>query len=303
MRCLVSHTCDVCFAEHSSEQNGQFLVNLLKMPQPHQSSSKRSHRHHSSQLKVIVALLCILLAHGSPLKHGALTCDFTLPPLSFHTSLTHTANYPPLAFASASSRYSWTCRISASLHEMSLFKVDAHAHVEVSGMLLAAAQQSDALNIEVVMSDPLSTSPDSEWIVKSEALLSYTSKSYIGKSQTARALLSLKFATRACGCVKRLRFVWTTQVGAMNESCEVPAASQAASEHGACAPFWAYSSSESTCKEPSTQFFALKSDSHQSNVCHPVRWNTLPPPKLAITASFNGNCRYFNELAFSRCLH
>ena len=59
-----------------------------------------------------------------------------------------------------------------------------------SGMILAAAQQSDVLNVEVVLSDPLSGSPNSEWIVNSEALLSYISKSCIGESETARALLS-----------------------------------------------------------------------------------------------------------------
>ena len=138
-------------------------------------AAKGSNRPPAWQPKVAVALFLILLANGSPLTHAAKTCDFTLPPLSFFTSLTHTANFPPDALASASSRYLWSCKMSASLNEQSMFKVDAHALVEVSGMLFAAAQQSDVLNIEAVLSDPLSDSPNSEWIVKSEALLSYTS--------------------------------------------------------------------------------------------------------------------------------
>jgi ATP-binding cassette subfamily B protein len=73
-------------------------------------------------------------------------------------------------------------------------------------------------------------------------------------------------------------------VGALGESCEVPAASQEASEHGACAPFWAYSGAEPTCKQQFSQSSSLNYDSHQSNVCHPVRWDTLPPPKLAVAA-------------------
>jgi hypothetical protein len=194
-------------------------------------AAKGSNRPPAWQPKVAVALFLILLANGYPLTHAAATCDFTLPPLSFFTSLTHTANFPPDALASASSRYLWSCKMSASLNEQSMFKVDAHALVEVSGMLFAAAQQYDVLNVEAVLSDPLSDSPNSEWIVKSEALLSYTSKCYIGESETARALLSLKFSTRACGCVKRLRFIWTPKAGAPGESCEVPAASQEASEH------------------------------------------------------------------------
>jgi hypothetical protein len=47
-----------------------------------------------------VALFLILLANGYSLTHAATTCDFTLPPLSFFTSLTHTANFPPDALAS-----------------------------------------------------------------------------------------------------------------------------------------------------------------------------------------------------------
>jgi hypothetical protein len=262
-------------------------------------AAKGSNRPPAWQPKVAVAIFLILLANGYSLTHAATTCDFTLPPLSFFTSLTHTANFPPDALASASSRYLWSCQLSASLNEQSMFKVDAHALVEVSGMLLAAAQQSDVLNVEVVLSDPLSDSPNSEWIVKSEALLSYTSKSYIGESETARALLSLKFSTRACGCVKRMRFIWTPKAGAPGESCEVPAASQEASEHGACAPFWAYSGAEPTCKQQFSQSSSLNYDSHQSNVCHPVRWDTLPPPKLAVAASFNGSCRYYYKPAFS----
>ena len=129
------------------------------------------------RLKVAVALFLILLSNNSALTHAATACDFTLPPLSFFTSLTHTANFPPAALASASSRYLWSCQMSAGLNELSMFEVDAYVHVDVSGMLLAAAQQSDVLNVEVVLSDPLSDSPDSEWTVKSEALLSYTSKS------------------------------------------------------------------------------------------------------------------------------
>jgi hypothetical protein len=275
-------------------------VDLFAMLQHYQYVAKGWNRLPAWQLKVAVALFLILLSNNSPLTHAATACDFTLPPLSFFTSLTHTANFPPDALATASSRYLWSCQMSAGLNEQSTFKVDAHVHVEVSGMLLAAAQQSDVLNVEVVMSDPFSDSPNSEWKVKSEALLSYTSKSYIGDSETARALLSLKFSTRACGCVKRIRFIWTPKAGALDKSCEVPAASQEAGEHGACAPFWAYSSAEPTCKQQFRQGFSLNDDSHQSNICHPVRWETLPPPKLAVAASFNGNCRYSHKPAFSR---
>jgi hypothetical protein len=256
-----------------------------------QFADKGSNRTPVWQLKIAVAIVLILLANGSLLKDASAACDFTLPPLSFFTTLTHTANFPPAVLVSASSRYLWTCQMSASLNEQSMFIVDAHVHVEVSGMLLTASQQSDVLNVEVVLSDPLSESPDSEWIVKSEALLSYPSKGHTGESETARALMSLKFFTRACGCVKRLRFILAPTAGALGESCELPVASLEASEHGACAPFWAYSGAEPTCKQQSSQRSSLNHNSNQSNVCHPVRWDWLPPPKLAVAASFNGKCR------------
>jgi hypothetical protein len=246
-------------------------------------------------LQEIFAHFVLLTDRASPIS--TVTCDFALPPLSFHASLSHSVNFPPLSLATKASRYSWACQASKDLINGSVFKVDAHANVDVSGMLLVAAENSGDratagynLNVEVIMTDPLDTSSDSEWIIKSDAMLSYSTKS-IQSVQSVQPTLWLRFVTRSCGCVMRLRFVWTRK-GGMQESCELPVKSQESSEHGACAPFWAYSKYEPTGFLKASHSTPSAVDLPSSNPCHPVVWSNIPPPQRALVASFNGDCRY-----------
>ena len=250
-------------------------------------------------LEGISALFFVLLLVDEASPERTAACDFTLPPLSFHTSLSHSINYPPLSVAPAASRYSWACEASKGLSNVSVFRVDAHVNVEVSGMLLVAAENSadrDAagyvFNVEVVMSDPFGISPDAEWNIKSEAMLSYTSITHSSVIQSVQPTLWLQFVTRRCGCVRRLRFMWTSKASAQEEGCEVSVTSREPCEHGACVPFWAYPKSESTCKQQKSHFPLSQIQSPSSTACHPVLWHTVPPPKQALTASFNGKCRY-----------
>lgn len=274
----------------------QFRRNSFIMTRPCRAIAPHSRIPSPSLLLQAFFTFFVLLADAASPKRTA-ACDFTLPPLSFHTSLSHSVNYPPLAVAPAASRYSWACQASKGLSNTSVFKVDAHVNLELSGMLLVAAENSidlaavgQVLNVEVVMADPLGTSPDAEWNIKSEAMLSYSSSTHGNSIQSEQPTLWLHFVTPSCGCVRRLRFIWTRNGSTQEESCEVPATSQETGEHGACAPFWAYS--KSTCKQQASHLLPSLVDLPSSTACRPVLWHNIPPPKSALAVSFNGNCKY-----------
>ena len=260
-------------------------------------------------MKFILILIFALVANGATLKRARPTaCDFVLPPLTFHTSLLDPINYPPLPLTSTDSRYAWTCLTSNDLSEidckngssssnnickLSPFKVDARTSVQVSSMLLLAADNyadpsttSYGLNVDVIMSD----ASGAEWNIKSDALLSYSSRFYPSRVQ-ALPELWLRFETHRCGCVERLLLSWNVTEGAGEESCEAPVTSLESCEHGACVPLWAFSKVHPTCEQRDNHLQSFNFQLPPSSACQPVRWHSIPPPKNALTTSFDGNCR------------
>ena len=268
-----------------------------------QSSQARMRRKRFTQgsqssdmpcpLKPTCLLLFFLLADHAALVSPS-ACDFSLPPLTLQTSISKSIHYPPLPLSSAASRYSWTCNASKHLRISAPFNVHARASLPVSGMLALAAENRSVFSVQVIIGDPFSADSDAEWHTEAVAHLSH---SFQNAPSALLPSLQLKFTSRACGCIKRLRFDWGDRIGAYTDSCEALVSLQS-SEHGnaagACFPLWAYQSSSDASAEHSPADHVLPPHvGSPSTSCLPVLWHTVPFPRSALrTVSFDGRCRF-----------
>jgi hypothetical protein len=237
---------------------------------------------------LLLLLVITFLAKPSMLTITPTMCDFSLSTLHVTSSLSKSVYYPPLPVVSAQSRHSWTCQLPNESSDIP-FIVLLSATMPVSGMLALAFDEHVSLRTEVIMTDFPSDGTEGEWQVEALAVLSNSFESAL-----TLPILQVKFGSKYCGCVSRLRFTWDKREGADNGSCEAHVSMQSGRLGNACFPSWAFetpSALETGFANESIKPHILV-DLHSSHPCHPLPSDPLPIYHAALrTASFNGHCK------------